>query len=213
MAECRDLEPLFARLCRRRSRAGRLRRRRRPLPQLCPPCRDAWRRRTRRPRGGRRRARDPSRVRVRRLPRRRCEAHAGQRAPRRRGPPCSQRKTWVPLSHGRDAGARGRRRIHLRPEGRRRSSCCAARRRSRQVFRVRAPPTIIPDAKALGRKWAEHAGWAVKVPGSEPVEQLEFLGCAAASRPRADRSRDVQMARPAAVGVRAQQRARRASAP
>ena len=35
---------------------------------------------------------------------------------------------------------------------------------------------IIPDAKLLSREWAEARGWAVKVPESEPVEQLELLG-------------------------------------
>ncbi len=43
------------------------------------------------------------------------------------------------------------------------------------MLRVSSPPTIIPDAKALGRKWAEDRGWAVKVPESEPLEQLELL--------------------------------------
>ena len=37
-------------------------------------------------------------------------------------------------------------------------------------------PTILPDASALGREWAEKRGWTVKVPESEPSEQLELLG-------------------------------------
>jgi anti-sigma factor RsiW len=44
-----------------------------------------------------------------------------------------------------------------------------------KCFEFAAPPTVIPDPMALGRKWAEDRGWAVKVPGSEPKEQLEFL--------------------------------------
>ena len=44
-----------------------------------------------------------------------------------------------------------------------------------KCFEFSSPPTIIPDAKAIGRKWAEDRGWAVKVPDSEPLEQLEFL--------------------------------------
>ena len=41
----------------------------------------------------------------------------------------------------------------------------AARRRSRQVLRVRAAAArSIPDAKALGREWAQARGWTLKVP-------------------------------------------------
>ncbi len=44
-----------------------------------------------------------------------------------------------------------------------------------KCFEFSSPPTILPDAKAIGRQWAEDRGWAVKVPGSEPLEQLELL--------------------------------------
>jgi anti-sigma factor RsiW len=44
-----------------------------------------------------------------------------------------------------------------------------------KCFEFSSPPTILPDAKAIGRKWAEDRGWAVKVPHSEPLEQLELL--------------------------------------
>ena len=45
-----------------------------------------------------------------------------------------------------------------------------------KCFEFAAPPTIIPDAKSLGREWAESRGWTVKVPESEANEQLELLG-------------------------------------
>jgi anti-sigma factor RsiW len=45
-----------------------------------------------------------------------------------------------------------------------------------KCFEFAAPPTIIPDAKTLGREWAESRGWTVKVPESEANEQLELLG-------------------------------------
>jgi len=45
-----------------------------------------------------------------------------------------------------------------------------------KCFEFASPPTILPDAKALGRQWAQARGWSVKVPESEPAEQLELLG-------------------------------------
>lgn len=45
-----------------------------------------------------------------------------------------------------------------------------------KCFEFSSPPTVMPDARMLGRQWAEARGWAVKVPESEPVEQLELLG-------------------------------------
>jgi anti-sigma factor RsiW len=45
-----------------------------------------------------------------------------------------------------------------------------------KCFEFASPPTLMPDAKVLGREWAETRGWAVKVPESAPVEQLELLG-------------------------------------
>jgi hypothetical protein len=45
-----------------------------------------------------------------------------------------------------------------------------------KCFEFASPPTVMPDAKVLGRQWAEARGWAVRVPESEPVEQLELLG-------------------------------------
>ena len=45
-----------------------------------------------------------------------------------------------------------------------------------KCFEFASPPVIIPDAKLLSREWAEARGWVVKVPESEPVEQLELLG-------------------------------------
>ena len=45
-----------------------------------------------------------------------------------------------------------------------------------KCFEFAAPPSIMPDAKALGREWAQARGWTVKVPDSDSVEQLELLG-------------------------------------
>lgn len=45
-----------------------------------------------------------------------------------------------------------------------------------KCFEFASPPIVIPDAKVLGREWAEARGWTVKVPESAPVEQLELLG-------------------------------------
>ena len=45
-----------------------------------------------------------------------------------------------------------------------------------KCFEFASPPTVIPDAKALAREWAEARGWTIKVPESEPAEHLELLG-------------------------------------
>ena len=45
-----------------------------------------------------------------------------------------------------------------------------------KCFEFASPPTILPDAKALGRQWAQARGWSLKVPESDPGEQLELLG-------------------------------------
>jgi anti-sigma factor RsiW len=44
-----------------------------------------------------------------------------------------------------------------------------------KCFEFAAPPTVIPDPVVLAKQWAEARGWTVKVPGSEPNEQLELL--------------------------------------
>jgi hypothetical protein len=45
-----------------------------------------------------------------------------------------------------------------------------------KCFEFSSPPTLLPDAATLGKQWAEQRGWTVKVPESEPSEQLELLG-------------------------------------
>jgi hypothetical protein len=45
-----------------------------------------------------------------------------------------------------------------------------------KCFEFASQPTVLPDAKQLGRQWAQDRGWTIKVPASEPVEQLELLG-------------------------------------
>jgi anti-sigma factor RsiW len=44
-----------------------------------------------------------------------------------------------------------------------------------KCFEFASPPTVIPDAKALAREWADARGWMIKVPDSQPAEQLELL--------------------------------------
>jgi hypothetical protein len=45
-----------------------------------------------------------------------------------------------------------------------------------KCFEFASPPAVPPDAKLLSRQWAQDRGWTVKVPESEPVEQLELMG-------------------------------------
>ena len=45
-----------------------------------------------------------------------------------------------------------------------------------KCFEFRRPRPSFPTPSSLGREWAEPRGWTVKVPESEPVEQLELLG-------------------------------------
>jgi anti-sigma factor RsiW len=45
-----------------------------------------------------------------------------------------------------------------------------------KCFEFASQPSVMPDATLLGREWAEARGWTVRVPESEPVEQLELLG-------------------------------------
>ena len=172
MAECRDLEPLFAAYV--DGEAGQA-----DCAALeahfrsCPPCRDRV--------AGERVVRD---VVVAERPRLRACASANLR---KRCAACQAsipavgaavfaRKRWVPLSmvatlalaiagvffYGLNAG----------PEA------LAAQLAADHVkcFEFASPPTILPDAATLGKEWAEQRGWTVKVPESEPSEQLELLG-------------------------------------
>jgi anti-sigma factor RsiW len=44
-----------------------------------------------------------------------------------------------------------------------------------KCFEFASMPTIVPDAKRLGREWADSRGWSITVPESAAVEQLELL--------------------------------------
>jgi len=44
-----------------------------------------------------------------------------------------------------------------------------------KCFDFAPTPTILPEAKVLGREWAAARGWALKVPETAPVEGLELL--------------------------------------
>jgi anti-sigma factor RsiW len=113
--------------------------------------------------------------------RRRCEAGCRTHAPAvgaSAGPKANvfARRTWVPLSMVATvvltvAGVF----IYSLKDG---TEALAAQLAVDHVkcFEFASPPVIIPDAKLLSREWAEARGWTVKVPASEPVEQLELLG-------------------------------------
>lgn len=45
-----------------------------------------------------------------------------------------------------------------------------------KCFEFASPPTLIPDAKQLAREWSDARGWTIKIPESQPAEQLELLG-------------------------------------
>jgi anti-sigma factor RsiW len=45
-----------------------------------------------------------------------------------------------------------------------------------KCFEFATLPTILPNAAAVGRDWAQSRGWTIKVPESAPSEQLELLG-------------------------------------
>ena len=111
--------------------------------------------------------------------RRRCEAGCRVHAPAAAayaGPRANlfARRTWVPLSMVATvlltvAGVF----IYSLKDG---TEALAAQLAVDHVkcFEFASPPVILPDAKVLSREWAEARGWVVKVPESEPVEQLEL---------------------------------------
>jgi hypothetical protein len=45
-----------------------------------------------------------------------------------------------------------------------------------KCFQVASEPAVVPDAAALAREWKAARGWELKVPESEPAQQLELLG-------------------------------------
>ncbi len=45
-----------------------------------------------------------------------------------------------------------------------------------KCFEFASPPAVMPDAKLLSKQWAQDRGWTVRLPESEPVEQLELMG-------------------------------------
>jgi anti-sigma factor RsiW len=172
MAECRDLEPLFAAYV--DGEAGQADRAALEAHLgRCPPCRARV--------SGERIVRDAvvaERHRLRATAsehlRRRCAAC--QPSPPKRVVSGVALRRWVPLSmaatlalavagvffYGLNAG----------PEA------LAAQFAADHVkcFEFASPPTILPNATALGREWAQARGWTIKVPESAPSEQLELLG-------------------------------------
>ena len=45
-----------------------------------------------------------------------------------------------------------------------------------KCFEFSPQPSVLPDARALGREWSAQRGWTVKIPASAPLEDLELLG-------------------------------------
>jgi anti-sigma factor RsiW len=172
MAECRDIESLFAAYVDGEAAPGECAAVDAHF-RSCPACRDrvAAERAVREAVVARR---DSLRMCASADLRRRCQAQCQSASAPRAG--VFARKPWVPLSmvatlalavagvffYGLKGGA----------------EALAAQLAVDHVkcFEFAAPPTILPDAKALGRDWAETRGWTVKVPESEPAEQLELLG-------------------------------------
>ena len=77
-----------------------------------------------------------------------------------------------------------------------------------KCFEFAPQPTVLPDARALGREWAAARGWTIKVPDERAARAARVARHAPLHLDRGHhRARDVPMARPAAVGVRAEQRA------
>jgi anti-sigma factor RsiW len=45
-----------------------------------------------------------------------------------------------------------------------------------KCFEFAPKPSVLPDARMLGREWAVSRGWTIKIPKTEPIEDLELLG-------------------------------------
>jgi hypothetical protein len=45
-----------------------------------------------------------------------------------------------------------------------------------KCFEFAPQPSVLPDARALGREWSTMRGWTIKIPQSAPIEDLELLG-------------------------------------
>jgi anti-sigma factor RsiW len=172
MAECRDLESLFAAYVDGEAAPGDCAAVDAHF-RTCPPCRQrvAAERVVREAVASRR---DTLRTCASPDLRRRCQAYGKVASAPAQG--VFTRKTWVPLSMVATLmlavagvffyGLRGG------------TGALAAQLAVDHVkcFEFAEPPTILPSAAALGRQWAEERGWAVTVPKTEPLEQLELLG-------------------------------------
>ena len=189
MAECRDLESLFASVRRRRGAA------------TCDCAAvDAHLRHARRAARG-----SPCERAVR-------EALVARReglracAPRRTAAPLRRRAHAAPVAASRRplrGGSAVARRVGAALDGgdapARRRGCVPLRTAAAEVpalaaqlvvdhvkcFEFAPQPAILPDARALSREWSAARGWEIKVPESTAPENLELSACAAASRPRA----------------------------
>ncbi len=45
-----------------------------------------------------------------------------------------------------------------------------------KCFEFAPSPAVTPDARLLSKQWAKDRGWTLRLPESEPVEQLELMG-------------------------------------
>ena len=103
-------------------------------------------------------------------------AHHRGLARRPHGRACSREDVGAPVD-GCHAGARRRRRLPLRARGTawKRSAHSSPPITSSASSSRRRPP-IMPDAKAARPQWAKDRGWALKVPESEPVRAVGAAG-------------------------------------
>jgi len=172
MAECRDVEPLFAPYVDDEVSAGDRAAVDAHLGS-CPPCRDrvTVERAVREALVTRR---ESFRVCASAELRRRCQAGLPATSGPRAG--VFALRSWVPLSMAATLvlavagvflyGLKGG------------SEALAAQLAVDHVkcFEFAPRPTVIPNASTLGREWAAARGWTLKVPDSAPVQQLELLG-------------------------------------
>ena len=92
------------------------------------------------------------------------------------GPRGSSRRMWVPLSMAATIllAVGGAFFYGLRSGG----EAFAAQLMTDHVkcFEVAPQPTVLPDAQALAREWLSTRGWSLKVPNAQTSEQLQLLG-------------------------------------
>jgi anti-sigma factor RsiW len=174
MAECRDLESLFASYVDGETQPPDCAALEAHL-RACPACRERV--------SGEREVREAigtCREKLRGAAstdlRRRCAAGRQTDPPAVRARPSVPRRAWVPLSMAATLvlalagvfvyGLRGG------------SEAFAAQLALDHLkcFEFAPAPTVLPDARAIGREWSAARGWTLKVPESTTIESLELLG-------------------------------------